>query len=129
MTIEVTQEMLDTIEREFMEGASIEEIALELKIAKSTLYDWCDPESPRYKPDFSDAIKKGAEFSEGWWKREGRKNLKDSSFSYTGWYMNMKNRFGWADKQEQRFTDKEGEDRDINITVEKVVYSAKDKPE
>jgi len=117
MTIEVTQEMYDIIAREFKEGASIEEVAYELNIATSTLYDWMDPESPRFKPKFSEAIKNGVEFSQGWWKREGRKNLKDSDFSYTGWYMNMKNRFGWADKQESRITDKDGNDRDMERTV------------
>jgi hypothetical protein len=81
------------------EGASIEELVLELGICKQTIYNW-----QQEHPDFLDAIKTGVELSEGWWKREGRKALRDKDFSYTGWYMNMKNRFGWADKQQTDIT-------------------------
>ena len=76
-------------------GASIIELSVYLEISRDTFYALSDREE-----EFSDTVKMCKEFSEAWWHERGRKNLTNPAFSYTGWYMNMKNRFGWKDKQE-----------------------------
>lgn len=77
------------------EGMSIEEIGLEFDVGYSTIYEWM-----KVHPEFSEAIKRGREFSKAWWFKKGRTELHSKEFSSTLWYMNMKNRFGWCDKQE-----------------------------
>ena len=68
--------------------------------------------------EFSETIKMGKMLSEAWWHSKGRKSLENKEFSYTGWYMNMKNRFGWADKQEI-------ENTNININASPTPEEAK----
>lgn len=102
-------EYADTLLELMKEGASMEEICLELDICKQTLYTWF-----KKHPELLDAKKKGKTFSEGWWKREGRVNLQNKDFNSTLWYMNMKNRFGWSDKTETDITSK---GKQVNIPV------------
>ncbi len=87
--------MCDIVIREMTEGASKEEVAATLGIAMSTFMLW-----QAENTEFSEAVKKGEDASKAWWMRSGRVNLENKDFSYTGWYMNMKNRHKWADKQE-----------------------------
>ena len=93
-------EMLEVINTLMSEGASKIEISAEIDVSLETMAQWCRPDGDYFNKDFSDAIKKGLRLSQAWWEKQGRTQLKDKDFSYTGWYMNMKNRFQWADKQE-----------------------------
>lgn len=88
-------EMCDVVIELMREGASQEEVCGHLDISRETFYRWREENK-----DFSDTVKRGIGLSQAWWEKEGRISLRDSKFNYTGWYMNMKNRFKWADKQE-----------------------------
>lgn len=52
------------------------------------------------EPEFSQTIKAGRMLAEAWWHKNGRTNLHVKEFNFVGWYMQMKNRYGWRDKQD-----------------------------
>ena len=69
---------------------------------------------------FSETVKECKALCEGWWVRQGRIALRDKDFSPTLFYMNMKNRFNWRDKQD---VTSDGE----RITSVEVSFVGKDK--
>ena len=71
---------------------------------------------------FSETIKRGRDLSRMWWERQGRVNLENPKFTPTTWYMNMKNRFGWADKHQVKATHAFNLMPDVKINGEPVKF-------
>ena len=95
-----SQKILDMYEN----GASDVEVKAQIYKWRGSFSDslwdrWLEEEI-----EFSRTIKVGKGLSEAWWHSMGRCNLmvdnEGPKLNATLWYMNMKNRFGWADKQE-----------------------------
>lgn len=93
------------------DGMSKEEVCEEIGIWYQTFLNWQDKH-----PKFLEAVKKGEGASKAWWMKQGRINLTEGGFNSTLWYMNMKNRHGWADKTELRTPD--GIDLNVNEMTE-----------
>ena len=89
---------------------------------KAMIYKWIGSFSNdlwdrwmKEEEEFSETIKMGRMLSHAWWTGQGRTNIKDKTFNSGLWFMNMKNRFGWADKQEQKIEQKST----LNINMNK----------
>lgn len=103
------------------QGASLTEIKAFLSISND-LYTRLLEEDK----EFSVTIKKGLALSHAWWEKLGRENLFNKDFSATLWYMNMKNRFNWRDRQEVDATVKQELSLTALYDAAKAVYSKKD---
>lgn len=93
--------------KEMEQGASIEEIKALLQISDNLHYRLL-----REEDEYAAVIEYGKMLSKAWWYKAGRTNLKDKDFNFTGWYMNMKNRFKWKDRQ-----DVTSDDEGIQVNV------------
>lgn len=80
---------------EYAAGASDQEVAKELEISMPRFRDLYASD-----PKFKTMVDTGRGYAQAWWLREGRVNLKDKTFNYSGWLGNMKHRYGWNDKSE-----------------------------
>lgn len=96
----------------YAEGAADVEIRCELNISQPLWTRWLEEEE-----EFYITIKRGRELSEQWWMRHGRKHLENKEFNSTLWYMNMKNRFGWTDKQNIDHTTKGDAIKNVTIRL------------
>lgn len=81
--------------KDMEEGASKAEVRALLCVSKSLFNRWMED----YE-EFRETIEEGENRAQAWWERQGRTNLQNRSFNYVGWFMNMRNRFGWSNNQD-----------------------------
>lgn len=81
------------------QGYSFETFGAIVDCHKDTLYEWCAKH-----PEFSDAKKKGAAYSQMMWEKMGMQGMwnqyQGDSFNQALWMFNMKSRFKWRDRVE-----------------------------
>jgi len=96
------------------EGCSDVEIRVELNCISDDLWQRLIKENE----EFSLTVKKAHSLCQAWWEKQGRVNLKTKDFQTGLWYANMKNRFGWRDKNETEHS-VDSELKDLLLAVSK----------
>jgi hypothetical protein len=76
-------------------GLSRTAVAAKFDVTRETLNEWA-----KAHPEFSDALQLGETQSQAWWEQQAIDNLCNPHFQTGSWYANMKNRFGWRDRNE-----------------------------
>lgn len=71
----------------------------------------------REDKEFAGTIKYGERLSKAWWENVARTSLRSKDFNATLWYMNMKNRFGWVDRQQTEMSGRNGDPIETSNTV------------
>lgn len=79
----------------YRDGAGDVEIAAHLGMTIKQFLDLCTDNAA-----FKSFVEKGSTVAQAWWWKQGRKNLANKSFNPQMWAFNMKNRYGWAEKNE-----------------------------
>ena len=86
-------------------GKSYETFGYSVGVDRATVYNW------EKHPEFLDAKKKAFDASYAFWEEAGLAGMfmggKDNPFNSTVWIFNMKNRFNWKDKPEDKEEKKE----------------------
>jgi hypothetical protein len=84
---------------EMKEGASLLQACKRMGLSIRTINKWAAE-----NPEFQEALELAEESSQAWWLNEAQKAIRerDKSFPSSTFALVMKNRFGWADKQETR---------------------------
>lgn len=79
-------------------GYSFESFAGLIGVSRATIYNWVE------RPDFLDAKNIAFEKSRLFWERIGLEGTQGQieKWNPTGWIFNMKNRFDWKDKREDK---------------------------
>lgn len=86
----------------YEQGAGDPEVARELNISMRRFYELVEN-----TPAFSEFVEMGRTLAMAWWYEKGRTGLFAEKFNTSLYNMNMKNRFGWADKVDTNTTGSE----------------------
>lgn len=89
----------ERIRAEYAEGAADVEIAKLLDMTEEQFY-----RTENENAAFAIFVQKGRTLSKAWWYELSRKNVRLKEFNTPLYVINMKNRFGWADKTETNDT-------------------------
>jgi hypothetical protein len=105
------------------EGGSAVEMRCLLGIGESAWRTLLEDDS-----EFRGTVKKAKALCEVWWERQGRRMATGADGNATVWIFNMKNRFGWHDKQAVDHTSSDGSLAPTRIVIEAAGVNSEDKP-
>ena len=81
----------------YLQGGSDAEVAQAIGITSQEFDSYYKSNKP-----FREFVDMGRTLAAAWWNRTGRQALTDKNFNVGLWTITMKNRFGWAEKQDNR---------------------------